>query len=49
MPFFMITAITASKIYPLVIRRETVDAAYVAVQQIIPGAWMVLTQIKGVQ
>lgn len=50
MPYFLISAISLTgRLYPLTIRRETLESAYIAVQQIIPGAWMVLTQIKGGQ
>lgn len=42
---FLIIAIAECGYYPLTIRRDTLEAAYIAVQQIIPGAHMILTQI----
>lgn len=43
---FLIIAITsAGQYYPLTIRRDTLESAYIAVQQIIPNSYMMLTQI----
>lgn len=43
---YLIIAITSvGKYYPLTIRRDTLESAYIAVQQIIPNAHMILTQV----
>lgn len=44
--YYLITAITLDgRVIPLTIRRDSLEAAYIAVQQIVPGSLMVLTQI----
>lgn len=44
--YYLITAITLSgRVIPLTIRRDTLEAACIAAQQILPGSWIALTQI----
>lgn len=43
---FLITAITMTgRVIPLTIRRDTLESAYIAVQQIVPGALMTLERM----